>query len=99
MVGQSLCTPPSQPLSFFPFPPPSLCPQPRFAIFQRFDSLLLLSEGTLVYQGPASLARAYFERTCGYVCEAYNSPPDFFLDIISDDKARHGTDKGDATAM
>ena len=36
--------------------------QPRYAIFKLFDSLTLLSNGELVYHGPASCALDYFAR-------------------------------------
>ena len=36
--------------------------QPRYSIFKLFDSLSLLSHGTIVYHGPANTALDYFER-------------------------------------
>ncbi|XP_065906231.1 broad substrate specificity ATP-binding cassette transporter ABCG2-like isoform X2 [Dysidea avara] len=56
--------------------------QPRYAIFKLFDSLTLLSNGELVYHGPAVSALDYFSKL-GYVCEQHNNPADFFLDVIS----------------
>ena len=56
--------------------------QPRFAIYRLFDRLHLLSSfGQTVYHGPANQAVDYFAAQ-GLVCEQYNNPPDFFLDII-----------------
>ncbi|XP_069781701.1 broad substrate specificity ATP-binding cassette transporter ABCG2-like isoform X2 [Narcine bancroftii] len=62
--------------------------QPRYAIFKLFGSLTLLANGRLVYHGPSREALDYFS-SIGYICEAFNNPPDFFLDIIN----------GDSTAM
>ena len=36
--------------------------QPRYSIFKLFDSLTLLSNGELVYHGPAASALDYFGR-------------------------------------
>ncbi|XP_053114361.1 broad substrate specificity ATP-binding cassette transporter ABCG2-like isoform X2 [Hemicordylus capensis] len=58
--------------------------QPRYSIFKLFDSLTLLAAGRVVYHGPASNTIAYF-RSLGYVCEPYNNPADFVLDIINGD--------------
>lgn len=49
-----------------------------------FDQLLVLSEGSTMYYGPASEAVSYFH-AAGYPCpEAFN-PSDFFLDLLSPD--------------
>ena len=57
--------------------------QPRYSIFRLFDRLhLLSSHGQTVFHGPASQAVDYFARH-GLVCETYNNPPDFFLDVIT----------------
>ncbi|XP_066548882.1 broad substrate specificity ATP-binding cassette transporter ABCG2-like isoform X2 [Amia ocellicauda] len=58
--------------------------QPRSSIFKLFDSLTLLASGKMMYHGPANAALEYF-RSIGYVCESYNNPPDFFLDVINGD--------------
>lgn len=45
--------------------------QPRSNIFSLFDMLLLLSEGQVVYFGPASNAISYFSKlnfVCPNVC-------------------------------
>lgn len=76
--------------------------QPKYAIWQQFDVLVLLSNGRLVYSGPANPptrdtddtlksacdgALAFFE-TLGFICETYNSPADFLLDVITEDEVR-----------
>lgn len=59
--------------------------QPRFTIFQKFDSLILLSRGKIVYLGLASKALQYLQGL-GHICEEHNNPADFFLDVIQDDE-------------
>ncbi|XP_069486639.1 broad substrate specificity ATP-binding cassette transporter ABCG2-like [Ambystoma mexicanum] len=58
--------------------------QPRYTIFKLFDSLTLLASGKLMYHGQSEKALQYFQ-SIGYVCEPYNNPADFFLDIINGD--------------
>ncbi|XP_069486642.1 broad substrate specificity ATP-binding cassette transporter ABCG2-like isoform X2 [Ambystoma mexicanum] len=58
--------------------------QPRYSIFKLFDSLTLLASGKLMYHGTSEKALPYFT-SIGYVCESYNNPADFFLDIINGD--------------
>uniref|UniRef100_A0A8C1QH95 ATP-binding cassette, sub-family G (WHITE), member 2d n=1 Tax=Cyprinus carpio TaxID=7962 RepID=A0A8C1QH95_CYPCA len=56
--------------------------QPRYSIYRLFDSLTLLTNGKLVYHGPAQDALDYFAKI-GFACEAHNNPADFFLDVIN----------------
>jgi len=58
--------------------------QPRSNIFSLFDMLLLLSEGQIVYFGPAKDALSYFS-ALGYNCPDHFNPADYFLDLISVD--------------
>ncbi|GJQ09948.1 hypothetical protein GpartN1_g1739.t1 [Galdieria partita] len=58
--------------------------QPRSDIFNMFDMLMLLSEGRVMYFGPAKDAVFYFEGI-GYPCPQHYNPADFFLDVISRD--------------
>jgi ABC-type multidrug transport system ATPase subunit len=63
--------------------------QPRTAIFNLFDHLLLLSRGHVVYDGPPGQARSYLELQHG------DLPPetgiaDWMMDIITlDEKSEH----------
>jgi ABC-type multidrug transport system ATPase subunit len=63
--------------------------QPRTAIFNLFDHLLLLSRGHVVYDGPPCRARSYLELQHGAL------PPetgiaDWIMDIITrDEKSEH----------
>lgn len=45
-----------------------------------FDSLILLGEGEMIYHGPTTNVLDYFKR-CQYICEPYNNPADFCLDV------------------
>ncbi|XP_054846034.1 broad substrate specificity ATP-binding cassette transporter ABCG2-like [Eublepharis macularius] len=76
--------------------------QPRYSIFRLFDSLTLLAAGKLVYHGLADKALPYF-RSLGFVCEAYNNPADFFMDIINGDStavaANQGNPEGEVAIM
>lgn len=63
--------------------------QPRSSIFAMFDQLMILSEGTLMYHGKASMAVDYFSslsRVNGeFTCPNNYNPSDFFLDLLSPD--------------
>jgi hypothetical protein len=52
-------------------------------VFKLFDNLMLLAEGEMVYQGPASKGVDYFA-AIGFQCEPFNNPCDFFMDVVCD---------------
>lgn len=58
--------------------------QPRSSIFAMFDDLILLSEGRMLYSGPADQALPYFEQL-GHKCPQHYNPAEFLADIISVD--------------
>lgn len=58
--------------------------QPRSSIFELFDDLLLLSEGEVVYSGPAADVADYFA-SLGHPCPQYHNPAEFLADLISID--------------
>ena len=62
--------------------------QPRYAIFNLFDSITLLSHGRAVYQGTTRQAVEYFSSQ-GHECPARENPADFFLDLIADDEQNY----------
>ena len=68
--------------------------QPRSSIFAMFDDLILLSEGRMLYSGPAQKALPYFEEM-GHKCPQHYNPAEFLADLISVDsstpKAQHKT--------
>ncbi len=58
--------------------------QPRSSIFAMFDDLILLSEGRMLYSGPASEALSCFEEL-GHHCPQHYNPAEFLADLISVD--------------
>ncbi|KAJ2004951.1 hypothetical protein H4R26_002223 [Coemansia thaxteri] len=59
--------------------------QPSAEMVAKFDKLILLSQGKLVYMGPASQALSYFENQ-GYPSTNSN-PANFFIDLMTVDFA------------
>lgn len=59
--------------------------QPRGSIYSKFDDLILLSSGAVVYAGPAQDdALAYFA-DLGHQCPEHTNPAEYFADLISID--------------
>ncbi|KAJ9708354.1 hypothetical protein PVL29_000412 [Vitis rotundifolia] len=59
--------------------------QPRSSVYGKFDDIILLTEGALVYAGPAQdEPLAYFSRF-GYHCPDHVNPAEFLADLISMD--------------
>ncbi|KAF9625584.1 hypothetical protein IFM89_024357 [Coptis chinensis] len=59
--------------------------QPRGSVYMKFDDILLLVEGALVYAGPAhEEPLAYFSKF-GYGCPDHVNPAEFLADLISVD--------------
>lgn len=58
--------------------------QPRSSIFRMFDDLLVLSEGQVMFHGPADRAVGYF-RSKGYSMPANTNPGEFAIDVVSVD--------------
>jgi len=58
--------------------------QPRSSIFAMFDDLCLLSDGQLIYFGPAQEALAHFEKL-GHVCPLHYNPAEFLADLVAID--------------
>jgi len=63
--------------------------QPRFKIFQMFDSVTLLSNGSFVYHGPTSKVIPYFA-SVGFACGEFNNPADYVLDVINGGEVPQG---------
>ncbi|CAM4957970.1 unnamed protein product [Rotaria socialis] len=64
--------------------------QPRYSIFKLFDTITLLSEGEMLYHGPARNVLDYFSHQ-GYLCEPHDNPADFVIDVLID--AKENSDK------
>lgn len=61
--------------------------QPSSQIFAMFDSLILLSNGHIVYQGPSRFAQRYFA-SLGFHCPIGFNVADFLMDILTDDEVQ-----------
>lgn len=64
--------------------------QPRGTSFKLFDDLLLLSEGQLMYNGPANRAVSYFGKL-GHRCPTGISEAEHVVDLVSADYASAAT--------
>ncbi|KAJ8770285.1 hypothetical protein K2173_012755 [Erythroxylum novogranatense] len=59
--------------------------QPRGSVYSKFDDIVLLTEGALIYAGPAhDEPLAYFSKF-GYHCPDHVNPAEFLADLISID--------------
>lgn len=54
-----------------------------------FDHLILLSEGHVVYDGPAGQQSVDYFANLGFQCPELFNPADYFLDIVSVDNRSH----------
>lgn len=55
--------------------------QPSSDIFVKFDKLLLLCDGHVMYHGPASNAVSYFDSK-GFTCPSLSNPADYFMELL-----------------
>eukprot|EP01069_Polyplicarium_translucidae_P007436 Polyplicarium_translucidae@DN3106_c0_g1_i6.p1 len=55
--------------------------QPRSQLFSLFDSVVVLSGGKLVFQGPSERVKPYFS-SIGYDCPADYNPADFIIEHL-----------------
>lgn len=62
--------------------------QPRTAIFNLFDHLLLLSRGNTLYNGHPSKARHYLETCLGQELPPETGLADWMMDIVTEDERR-----------
>lgn len=60
--------------------------QPRSSIFRMFDDLIVLSEGKVMFHGPARRVAGHF-RSKGHAMPANTNPGEFAIDIVSVDYA------------
>jgi len=56
--------------------------QPRSDIYHKFDYLMVLSKGRLVYYGQAHEALSFFS-TLGHNCPEHFNPADFIIDTVA----------------
>ncbi|CAM9395104.1 unnamed protein product [Chrysoparadoxa australica] len=62
--------------------------QPRGSIFNMFDDLLVLSEGNVMYHGPARKVASYFN-AAGFKQPPNCNPAEHALDLVSIDYSSH----------
>ena len=55
--------------------------QPSSDIFYLFDKLMLMSDGRVVYSGPARESVKFIAKA-GFVCPALSNPADYFMEIL-----------------
>jgi len=58
--------------------------QPRSSIFDTFDKLMIMAEGSAIYFGDAAGAHEHFKQI-GFECPPNFNPADYFVDIASVD--------------
>ncbi|XP_058092596.1 pleiotropic drug resistance protein 3-like [Magnolia sinica] len=56
--------------------------QPAPDVFNLFDEIILMAEGTIIYHGPHHCVLEFFEN-CGFRCPERKSPADFLHEVIS----------------
>ncbi|MQM02983.1 hypothetical protein Taro_035757, partial [Colocasia esculenta] len=59
--------------------------QPRGSVYAKFDDIILLSEGAVVYMGPAKEEPLSYFANFGYNCPDHVNPAEFLADLISID--------------
>ncbi|XVE74728.1 hypothetical protein DITRI_Ditri12bG0041000 [Diplodiscus trichospermus] len=59
--------------------------QPRGSVYSKFDDIVLLTEGALVYAGPARDEPLEYFSLFGYECPDHANPAEFLADLISID--------------
>ncbi|XP_023638502.1 ABC transporter G family member 7 isoform X2 [Capsella rubella] len=59
--------------------------QPRGSVYAKFDDIVLLTEGALVYAGPAGKEPMSYFGNFGFLCPEQVNPAEFLADLISVD--------------
>ncbi|KAJ4709788.1 ABC transporter G family member protein [Melia azedarach] len=59
--------------------------QPRGSVYGKFDDIVLLTEGALVYAGPAGDEPLTYFSKFGHTCPDHVNPAEFLADLISID--------------
>ncbi|KAI5004286.1 hypothetical protein ZWY2020_031529 [Hordeum vulgare] len=59
--------------------------QPRGSVYSKFDDIVLLSEGEVVYMGPAKEEPLKYFASLGHQCPDHENPAEFLADLISTD--------------
>ncbi|KAI8892788.1 P-loop containing nucleoside triphosphate hydrolase protein [Globomyces pollinis-pini] len=61
--------------------------QPRADIFEMFDSIILLSQGKMVYSGAGGMVLSNYFKELGFTCPEHSNPADYLLNISSIDES------------
>ena len=69
--------------------------QPRSSIFEMIDDVCLLSEGKLIYCGPANAVLSYFSAQ-GHTCPEHYNPAEFLADLVAID---HSSPEAEAESV
>ncbi|PAA51840.1 hypothetical protein BOX15_Mlig031189g2 [Macrostomum lignano] len=69
--------------------------QPKYSIYRLFDNLTLVVAGCVVYHGNAGDNPLDYFARIGFHCEAHNSPPDFFMDMVHGEIVSRQDSRGD----
>ncbi|XP_010554427.1 PREDICTED: ABC transporter G family member 7-like [Tarenaya hassleriana] len=59
--------------------------QPRGSVYAKFDDIVLLTEGAIVYAGPAGKEPLTYFGNFGFLCPDHVNPAEFLADLISID--------------
>jgi len=68
--------------------------QPSTDIFFKFDRLMLLADGHMVYNGPTKDVVAYFAKL-GYKCPKYTNPAEFIMNLVKADSYISSKEEGE----
>ncbi|KAH9495048.1 ATP-binding cassette sub- G member 8 [Bulinus truncatus] len=72
--------------------------QPRFDIFNAVDTMMLLSKGSIVYNGPAKDMVGYFT-ALGYPCPEHMNPCDYYIDLTTVDNTSRDREESSLTVV
>jgi len=75
--------------------------QPSWRIFSLFDSLVLLKDGQIVFQGPVPEVQGYFAGL-GFEAPPHENPMDYYFDVLQESQKGDGNEKngsGDKTSI
>ena len=71
--------------------------QPSWRIFSLFDSLVLLKDGQVVFQGPVPEVQGYFSGL-GFEAPPHENPMDYYFDVLQESQKGDDNDKKTAAA-
>ncbi|KAJ0390213.1 hypothetical protein ATCC90586_012178 [Pythium insidiosum] len=68
--------------------------QPPPEVFELFDDVLILNQGMVVYYGPITQARSYFE-ALGFVCPPHRDVASFLVDLGTNQQHQYEVPDGE----